>query len=125
MRRQRRWFVSSFIQTSEEHAMKVMIRHVGPPLGYYQTIVGDLNEVTHIWGFDNMGDMEARRAPRIHTDPGWRAYLDASDGIYDRQETQNTSSPEVVSGRVITQSNSQRGRRRNTDRNLDATLICR
>lgn len=79
--------MGTFVQTSEEHAMKVMLRHIGPPLGYYQTIVGDLNEITHIWGFDSMGDMEARRAAR-NADPEWPAYLDASDGIYNRQETQ-------------------------------------
>lgn len=79
--------MKTFISTTREHAMKVMIRHIGPPLGYYQTIVGNLNQITHIWGFDSMGDMETRRNAR-NADPEWRNYLDASDGIYERQETQ-------------------------------------
>lgn len=77
----------TFLRTTEEHAMSVMLRHIGPPLGYYLTKVGNLNEITHIWGFDSMGDMETRRNAR-NADPEWRNYLEASDGIYERQDTQ-------------------------------------
>lgn len=76
-----------FIETTEQHAMKVMVRHIGPPLGYYMTTVGNLQQITHVWGFDSMGDMETRRLAR-NADPEWKNYLDASHGIYERQETQ-------------------------------------
>ena len=64
-----------------------MVRHIGPPIGYYQTIIGNLQQITHIWGYDSMGDMEARRRAR-NADPEWEYYLTASHGIYERQETQ-------------------------------------
>jgi len=67
--------------------LKVQLRHIGPPIGYYLTIVGNLQQITHIWGYDSMGDMEARRNAR-NADPEWQTYLDASEGIYERQETQ-------------------------------------
>lgn len=79
--------MSTFLRTTQEHAMNVMLRHIGPPIGYYLTKVGNVNEITHIWGFDSMGDMETRRNAR-NADPEWRNYLDASDGIYERQDTQ-------------------------------------
>ncbi|ANI80136.1 NIPSNAP family protein [Sphingobium sp. EP60837] len=79
--------MQTFLSTTEEHAMSVMLRHVGPPIGYYLTKVGNLNQITNIWGYDSMGDMETRRNAR-NADPEWRNYLDASDGIYERQETQ-------------------------------------
>lgn len=75
-----------FLSTTEAHAMKVQLRHIGPPIGYYLTQVGKLNQITHIWGYDSMADMEARREAR-NADPEWRNYLDASDGIYERQDS--------------------------------------
>jgi hypothetical protein len=77
----------TFLGTTEEHALKVMLRHIGPPVGYYLTTVGNLQQITHIWGYDSMGDMEERRKAR-NADPEWKNYLDASDGVYERQETQ-------------------------------------
>ncbi|WP_226553887.1 NIPSNAP family protein [Celeribacter naphthalenivorans] len=79
--------MGTFLQTSEDHALPVMRRHIGPPLGYYLNISGDTNEITHLWGYDGMGDMEARRESR-NADPTWRNYLEASHGIYERQDTQ-------------------------------------
>lgn len=77
----------TFLETTEQFAMKVMLRHIGPPLGYYLTTVGNLQQITHVWGYDSMGDMETRRIAR-NADPEWKYYLDASHGIYERQETQ-------------------------------------
>jgi hypothetical protein len=79
--------MGTFLDTSAEFALPDMMRNIGAPIGYFQTIVGNLNEITHLWGYDSLGDMEARRDKR-NADPDWRAYLDASDGIYHRQETQ-------------------------------------
>jgi hypothetical protein len=76
-----------FLSTSEEFALEVMLRHIGSPLGYYIHTVGNLQQVTHLWGYDGMGDMEIRRKAR-NADPQWKNYLNASDGIYERQETQ-------------------------------------
>jgi len=77
----------TFLGTSEEFALKVMLRHIGPPIGYYLHTVGNLQQITHIWGYDGMGDMETRRKAR-NADPEWKNYLTASNGIYERQETQ-------------------------------------
>ena len=79
--------MQTFLDTTRKHAMQVMLRHVGPPVGYYLTTVGNLQQITLIWGYDSMADMEARRAAR-NADPEWKIYLDASQGIYERQETQ-------------------------------------
>ena len=79
--------MQTFLDTTLVFALKVMLRHIGPPVGYYLTTVGNLQQITHIWGYDSMGDMEVRRNAR-NADPEWQAYLDASSGIYERQETQ-------------------------------------
>lgn len=79
--------MQTFLSTTQQFALDVMVRHIGPPVGYYQTIVGNLQQITHIWGYDSMADMETRRRAR-NADPDWVQYLDASHGIYERQETQ-------------------------------------
>jgi hypothetical protein len=79
--------ISTFLETSQLHAFPVMIRHIGPPLGYYQSILGKLDEITHVWGFDSMGDIEARCDSR-NSDPDWPDYLLASDGVCLQQQTQ-------------------------------------
>ena len=75
-----------FLSTTKKFAMRVMLRHIGPPIGYYLTAVSNLQFITHMWGYDGMGDMETRRNAR-NADPEWKAYLDSSDGIYENQDT--------------------------------------
>lgn len=77
----------TFLRTTQEFALDVMVHHIGPPIGYYLNVAGNLQQITHLWGYDSMGDMETRRLAR-NADPDWQKYLDASDGIYERQETQ-------------------------------------
>ena len=79
--------MKTFLDTTEEFALPVQLRHIGPPLGYFLTTVGNLQQINHLWGYDSMGDMEARREART-ADPEWNKYLDSSEGIYERQETQ-------------------------------------
>ena len=76
-----------FLETTEQFALDVMVRHIGPPLGYYMNVAGNLQEITHLWGYDSMGDMETRRAAR-NEDPDWMNYVNASDGIYEGQSNQ-------------------------------------
>jgi hypothetical protein len=48
-------------------------RHLGPPLGYYTTEVGDVNRVVHLWQYTDMADRDRRRAA-LEADPQWLAY---------------------------------------------------
>jgi hypothetical protein len=38
------------------------VRHLGEPLGVYAVEVGALNTLVFLWGFENAGDRERRRA---------------------------------------------------------------
>jgi hypothetical protein len=63
-----------------------MLRHVGAPLGYYVTVIGTQDEVTHLWGYDSVGDMETRRLAR-NQDPEWPRYAVESRDLIEVQET--------------------------------------
>jgi hypothetical protein len=75
-----------FLRLSETHVLPVMLRHVGAPLAYYVTVVGMQDEVTHLWGYDSVGDMETRRIAR-NQDPEWPRYAVDSRDLIDVQET--------------------------------------
>jgi hypothetical protein len=74
-----------YLKLFEEMALPIQLRHIGPPVGYYTTEIGALNQVVHLWGFDSLADMEARRAAR-NADPGWPGYLAASAHLVLAQE---------------------------------------
>jgi len=82
----RRGGMPLFLRLAETIVLPVMLRHIGPPLAYYVTDIGPQDEVMHLWGFDSLGDMEARRRAR-NLDPQWPQYAVASEGLIERQET--------------------------------------
>jgi hypothetical protein len=42
-----------YLKLFEELALPVALKHLGEPLGYYVTQIGPLNQVVHLWKFDN------------------------------------------------------------------------
>jgi hypothetical protein len=74
-----------YLKLFEELALPIQLRHIGPPVGYYTAEIGALNQVVHLWGFDSLADMEARRTAR-NADPGWPGYLAASAHLVLAQE---------------------------------------
>ena len=77
--------LKAYLAVYETYGLPVQRRHVGDPLGYFVSEVGMLNQVVHLWGFDGMGDFEARHAAR-DKDPDWPAYLQASTHLITAQE---------------------------------------
>ena len=51
----------------------------------YVSEIGPLNQVSHLWEFDSLADIEERRAA-IAADPEFKKYLDATDGMVVAQE---------------------------------------
>jgi hypothetical protein len=78
--------MAQFIEVFDRLAMPVQLKYLGRPLGMFTSAVGPLNQITHLWGFDNMGEFEQRHAAR-DKDPDWPAYLQASEHLITAQET--------------------------------------
>jgi NIPSNAP len=74
-----------FLRVFDALAMPVQLRHLGPPLGFYTSEMGPLNQVVHLWGYESLADSEARWAAR-NADPDWPAYLKASEHLITAQE---------------------------------------
>jgi len=71
---------AEYIKLFEEFGLPVQRRHLGEPLGYFQTTLGSINEVVHLWGYESLADMEKRRAAR-DADPDWAAYKKKTAGM--------------------------------------------
>jgi hypothetical protein len=78
--------VPEFLRLAKEIVVPVQLRHIGPPVAYYVTEIGPQQEVMHLWGYDDLGDMETRRKAR-NCDPDWPQYAVASDGLITKQDT--------------------------------------
>ncbi len=74
-----------YLDLFEAEGLPVQLRHLGPLIGYFQTTLGPLNQVVHLWQFDDLADMERRRAAR-DADPDWTAYKKKSAGMLIAQE---------------------------------------
>lgn len=60
-----------FLEIYEAEGVHIATRCLGNLLGYFRTEVGpDLNEVVHLWGFQDLNDRAVRRAA-LWADPDW------------------------------------------------------
>ncbi len=77
--------VPEFLRLFEELALPIALRHWGPPVAFYVSEVGPLNQVVHMWEFESLADMERCRAA-IYNDPEFAKYVAATDGMIVAQE---------------------------------------
>jgi hypothetical protein len=78
--------MAEFLEIFDRLAMPVQIRHLGPPVGFYMSDIGALNQVVHLWGYESIADYDERRTARDR-DPEWPAYLQASGHLIVAQES--------------------------------------
>jgi hypothetical protein len=81
--------LKAYLAVYESHGLPVQRRHVGDPLGYFISEVGTLNQVVHLWGYQNFEDRQLRRAA-MEADPQWTIYkkMTAEGGYIQQQENQ-------------------------------------
>ena len=65
------------LQLYEELGWEPQTRHLGPPVVYATTEVGDVNSYVHIWAYADVAERAAKRAA-MWSDPDWLAYAEKS-----------------------------------------------
>ena len=53
-----------FLALYEKEGLPVQLKHLGNLVGYFSTEVGNVNEIVHIWGYEDLADRTGRRALR-------------------------------------------------------------
>src|SRR6187402_274170 len=66
-----------FLALYEKEGLPVQKKHLGHLVGYFSTEVGNVNEIVHIWAYEDLADRTRRRAA-MAADPAWQAYLQKS-----------------------------------------------
>ncbi len=72
--------VGEFLKRYQEEGLDIQRPILGTLVGYFSTEFGPLNQVVHLWAFDDFADRDRRRAT-LKADPRWGKYL-ASIGQY-------------------------------------------
>lgn len=66
--------VPIYMKIYEEFGYAPQSKHLGQPVGWYFSEVGGLNQITHMWQYEDLKDRSARRAS-MQADPDWHVYL--------------------------------------------------
>ena len=77
--------VPVFLDMFEKEGLEVQKRILGNFLGIYRTEVGNVNEVIHMWGYENMAERERRRA-LLFQDAGFLDYVKRARELITAQE---------------------------------------
>ena len=73
-----------FLKAYETLGLPVQRQHLGEPVGFFVTDIGELNHVISMWRYEDYADRSKRRAAML-ADAGWPAYLESIRGMIDTQ----------------------------------------
>lgn len=64
----------AFLKIYQEKGFAPQREILGPPVGWYTTEMGTLNQVIHLWAYSSLDDREARRQ-RLMENADFKEYL--------------------------------------------------
>ncbi len=65
---------NAYMKAYAEEGLAIQKRILGRLVGWYQTEFGELNQIIHMWAYQDLAERAERRAA-LFADPGWLAYL--------------------------------------------------
>jgi hypothetical protein len=66
--------MAEFLKVYAEYGAPVQVPILGNFIGAMTTEVGPLNQYIHLWGYENLGERERRRAELV-AHPDWPTYM--------------------------------------------------
>ena len=64
----------AYIKAYEAEGLAIQRPILGNLVGYFTTDIGVLNQVIHLWAYQDLQDRTVRRT-RLLADPGWQTYM--------------------------------------------------
>jgi hypothetical protein len=83
-----------YLDAYRTHGYAIQRLHLGEPIGWYTTEVGDLNQVVHLWRYLSFED-RAERRQRLFADPGWLAYISIVEPLVISQRSRIMMEPRL------------------------------
>ena len=74
-----------YVRLYEEEGLAIQEPILGHLVGYYTTELGPLNQVVHLWAYQDLEDRRERRA-RLLADERWKAYVKKVQPLLVTQE---------------------------------------
>lgn len=79
--------VRDYLRTYEhEGGLELQKKYLGRLVGYFNTEFGAVNEIVHLWAYDDLNDREKRRAA-LSADPKWQEYAPKIFQFIETQES--------------------------------------
>jgi len=76
--------LGAFLKLFAAEGLPILSEHMGEPIGYFITVVGPVNQVVHLWGYESISEMERRRDSR-DADPRWHPYANKAASFFVAQ----------------------------------------
>lgn len=77
--------VAAYLKLVEEEGIAVQTSHLGQLVGYFSSEIGALNEIVHLWAYEDLNDRATRRAG-LAADPRWREFLPKLQSLIETME---------------------------------------
>ncbi|MBU3732647.1 MAG: NIPSNAP family protein [Beijerinckiaceae bacterium] len=77
--------VQDYLALYEREGAATHWKHLGPPVGWFSSEIGALNQVVMIWRYESHADREQKRA-KLMADPDWLAFLPKTRPFIERME---------------------------------------
>lgn len=76
-----------YLSMYEARGYSVQTRHLGLPVGYYYSETGLLNQIIHMWRYQDAEDRQRRRMA-LYADPEWQDVVKDFFSLIEKMETQ-------------------------------------
>ena len=86
--------IGKFLAAYREHGYQIQRLHLGEPVGWYTTEIGELNQVVHLWRYPSFQDRAERRT-RLFEDPGWLGYVSMTTPLIIAQRSRIMYAPHL------------------------------
>ena len=77
---------AAYLRLVQEEGIAVQTSHLGQLVGYFSTEIGPLNEIVHIWAYEDLNDRAKRRA-KLAADPRWQEFLPKLQALIETMES--------------------------------------
>ena len=78
--------VPQYLALYESEGYAIQVAHLGPPVGYYHSESGVLNQLVHMWRYETADDRSRRRAS-LYADPLWQEFVAKLFPLIEKMES--------------------------------------
>ena len=77
--------IGEYFKHYEAEGLAVQKAILGRMVGFYQTELGPLNQIVHMWGYKDLADRTKRRT-KLSADKRWQAFAPKVQALIDEME---------------------------------------